>query len=117
MLTLLSCRQALLVLPLLLLLSAGPCAPQLLGIRGDGKLPHSWPAGWVTGWARGCPRPSQLGVGLAEPVKMGRVGQPVGTPGLGREAGMGCGGVCRLRPLLLTCPSSGEVVPPAAPGL
>ncbi|XP_010841478.1 PREDICTED: microfibril-associated glycoprotein 4 [Bison bison bison] len=27
--------KALLVLPLLLLLSAGPCAPQLLGIRGD----------------------------------------------------------------------------------
>ncbi|KAM9748756.1 microfibril-associated glycoprotein 4 isoform 2-T2 [Dama dama] len=27
--------EALLVLPLLLLLSAGPCAPQLLGIRGD----------------------------------------------------------------------------------
>lgn len=38
-----SCRQALLALPLLLLISADRCAPQVLGIRGDGKLPPARP--------------------------------------------------------------------------
>lgn len=40
-LTLSAHRQALLALPLLLLLSTPPCAPQVSGIRGDGKQPHT----------------------------------------------------------------------------
>lgn len=61
--TLFSCRQALLALPLLLLLCTGPCVPQLLGIRGDGKLhSHSPQAG-----QGGCPehRSWESGPGLS----------------------------------------------------
>lgn len=53
--TLLSCHQALLALPLLLL-STPPCIPQASGIRGDGKQPV------FTAWARtGHSEPSLLG--------------------------------------------------------
>ncbi|XP_067572736.1 microfibril-associated glycoprotein 4 isoform X1 [Pseudorca crassidens] len=59
--------KALLALPLLLLLCTGPCVPQLLGIRGDGKLPHSHSPQAGRG---GCPEHRSWESGpRAEPVR------------------------------------------------
>lgn len=61
--TLFFCHQALLALPLLLLLSIPRCATQVSGIRGDGKQHMFANVAWLTGWVRrSCSEPSFLGV-------------------------------------------------------